>query len=145
MKHERDLRRGRFTPTKEHRAQVLAMTGYGIPQAEIAVMLEIDNKTLRKYFRRELDTGMTEANVRVAKALWENAVRHNHAGAQIWWTKARMGWKDAQDINVGGADKPVAIAFTWADAQPTPTIDAVAEEQVPQQLEVSFETNSDEP
>jgi hypothetical protein len=35
--------------------------------------------------------------------------------ACIWWTKARMGWREATDINVGGQeDKPVAVHFSWA-------------------------------
>jgi hypothetical protein len=53
-------------------------------------MIEVDDKTLRKYIRRELDTGMTEANVRVAQALYANATKHNNTQAQIWWT--RRAW-----------------------------------------------------
>jgi hypothetical protein len=80
--------------TDEQRRYVLTMSGFGITQADMAKVLDIDLKTLRKHFRRELDTGPTEANVRVAQALYTNATKHMHAGAQIWWTKSRMGWKD---------------------------------------------------
>ena len=38
------------------------MSGFGIAQHEIARMLDIDPKTLRRAFRRELDVGETEAN-----------------------------------------------------------------------------------
>ena len=49
-----------------------------------------------------------------------------------------MGWKGAEDVNIGGTGTPVAIGFRWADALPVaPTI-----EHEPQQLEVTFETNS---
>jgi hypothetical protein len=42
--------------------------------------------------------------------------------AQIWWTKARMGWKEAQDLNVGGTTTPIAVEFTWADATALPAL-----------------------
>jgi hypothetical protein len=107
-----------YQPTDEQRRTVLTMTGFGIRQEEIATSLQIDKKTLHKHFRRELDTGMTEANVRVAQALYTNATKHMSVGAQIWWTKARMGWKEAQDLNVGGTNTPLAIDFRWAPALP---------------------------
>jgi hypothetical protein len=105
-----------FQPTDDQRRQVLTMTGFGIQQDEIANALEIDRKTLAKHFRRELDTGMTEANVRVAQALYTNAVKNMNVAAQIWWTKTRMGWKEAQDLNIGGTNTPLNVSFRWADA-----------------------------
>lgn len=97
-----------FQPTDDQRRAVLTMTGFGLRQDEIATSLEIDKKTLHKHFRRELDTGMIEANVRVAKALYQNAVQHNNVAAQIWWTKTRMGWKDTSVFENTG-NQPVVI------------------------------------
>jgi hypothetical protein len=82
-----------YVPSDEQRRSVLSMTGYGIKHEDIATMLRIDKKTLYRHFRRELDTGMTEANVRVAQALYGNATKNMNVTAQIWWTKTRMGWK----------------------------------------------------
>jgi hypothetical protein len=115
-KHSRFNAGRLFKPTDDQRRQVLMMTGFGILQEDIAIALRIDKKTLYKHFRRELDTGRTEANVRVAQALYTNATKHMSVSAQIWWTKARMGWKEAQDLNVGGTTTPIAVEFTWADA-----------------------------
>jgi hypothetical protein len=84
------------------------MAGMGLIQPDIATWLKIGVKTLRKYFRRELDTGAIEANMRVASALYANATKHNHVGAQIWWTKARMGWKEN-----GGNDQLAAQSLTF--------------------------------
>jgi hypothetical protein len=126
------MSRRKFEPTEAQRRQVMTMSGFGIQQAEMARLLEIDAKTLRLHFRRELDTGMTEANVRVAQALYTNATKHNNTQAQIWWTKARMGWKgeaEATNVNV-----PVSIDFRWADAlAEPPTI-----EHEPAPLDVAF-------
>jgi hypothetical protein len=106
----------RYQPTDEQRRHVLSMTGLGITQEDIATMLQIDHKTLYKYFRRELDTGAIEANMRVAQSLYTNATKHMNVGAQIWWTKTRMGWKAPQELTVGGNGTPIAYTFRWADA-----------------------------
>jgi hypothetical protein len=120
-RHTKPHTRKLYQPTDDQRRQVLAMTGFGIRQEEIANTLQLDCKTLRKHFRRELDTGMTVANVQVARALYQNAVQHMNVAAQIWWTKCRMGWKEAQDLNIGGTNTPLNVTFRWADALPTPT------------------------
>jgi len=95
------------------------MTGYGITQEDIATVLDIHPKTLRVHYRRELDTGATEANVRVVQALFKNAVTNQSVQAQVWWTKARMGWRDGSDVNIGGTNTPLNVSFRWADATPT--------------------------
>ena len=46
-----------FRPTDEHRRTVKAMAGLGVPHEGIAVLIEIDPKTLRKYFHAELERG----------------------------------------------------------------------------------------
>lgn len=50
------------SPTEETRAEVRALSGFGITQDDIARYLDIDPKTLRKHYREELDTGTTHAN-----------------------------------------------------------------------------------
>jgi hypothetical protein len=101
-----------YDPTPETRRQVTVMTGFGISQIEISNWLHIDVKTLRKHFRHELDTGVTEANLRVATSLFKMATSGQIPAATIWWTKARMGWKEAHDVNVGGQDNnPVRIGI----------------------------------
>jgi DNA-binding CsgD family transcriptional regulator len=64
-------------PTAESRAQVEALSGYGIRHDEIALYLEIDPKTLRKHYRDQLDKGQIKANVGVARALHKNATEGN--------------------------------------------------------------------
>ena len=106
-----------YQPTPEARRQVETMAGFGIHQTEIARLLSIDAKTLRLHFRDELDTGMTQANMRVAQALYKNAVQNENVAAQIWWTKARMGWKEATDVNLGGQQNGNPILMHLAAAQ----------------------------
>jgi hypothetical protein len=97
---------------------VQTLAGFGIQQAEIATLIECDAKTLRKYYRRELDVGATLANAAVAKSLYEMAVKDKVPSAAIWWTKARMGWRDNIDLSVGGNGEPVRYEFIWGSATP---------------------------
>jgi DNA-binding NarL/FixJ family response regulator len=51
-----------FEPTAKARKFVAAMAALGVRHEEIATLLEITPKTLRKHFRSELDRGAIEAN-----------------------------------------------------------------------------------
>lgn len=85
-------------PTDKDRAQVKAMSGFGIPQEQIALAQGIDTKTLRLHYRAELDLGVVEANAQIAKTLWNQGVREGNTAALIWWTKSRMGWKETTRV-----------------------------------------------
>lgn len=77
------------------------MAGYGVPQEDIAIVIDISEPTLRKHFRRELDLGIAKANARVGKSLFDQAVNGNVTAA-IFWTKSRMGWRETVNINHSG-------------------------------------------
>ena len=100
-----------FIPTAEQRRLVETMSGYGTPQEGIALIINIDLKTLRLRFRRELDLGVTKANSEVGKSLYNMAVNGNIAAA-IFWTKARMGWREVVKIeneHSGPGGKPLQV------------------------------------
>ena len=87
-----------FNPTDEQRRTVRGMSGFGIPQADIATLLEIDDKTLRKYFRRELDRGSIEATTKVAQTLFQMATSGQNTAASIFWMKARANWREKHEL-----------------------------------------------
>ena len=62
-----------YQPTDKDRSMVRAMVGFGIPEVEIAKVLSIDPKTLRKHFVQELEVGHVEANAKVAASLYRRA------------------------------------------------------------------------
>jgi hypothetical protein len=78
------------------RRQVEALAGYGVPETEIAAMVGIDAKTLRKYYRHELDHGHSKANAKVAENLYRKATGDGRESvtAAIFWLKARARWKE---------------------------------------------------
>lgn len=106
-------------PDEVKRSTVMAMAGYGIPEADIAKALRIDPKTLRKHYRDELDTGHIRANTRVAQSLYEQATTGNVTAA-IWWTKARMGWSEKTHLDHTSSDgsmsPPTRIEIVAPDA-----------------------------
>jgi hypothetical protein len=96
-----------YVPTAEHRRTVRAMAGFGVPQEEIALFLDVDPKTLRKHFRVELDKGGIEATAKVAQSLFRMATEGNNVAAAIFWMKARAGWRDRTTVEHGLAPRYV--------------------------------------
>ena len=90
-------------PTDETRRLVEMMAGCGTPQMQIAPMVGISDETLRKYYRRELDLGLIKANAKVAEALFRQATEEGNTAAAIWWTKARMGWRERSGAEHSGS------------------------------------------
>ena len=88
---------------EDTRKSVEMMSAVGIPQESIAGALKIDAKTLRKYYRDELDNAKTKANAKVGGALFNKAI-NGDTTAQIWWTKTRMRWKETTVHEVVGKD-----------------------------------------
>jgi len=80
-------------PDPSQRRQVEALAAYGIPEADISGVVGIDPKTLRKYYRDELNLGETKANAQVAGFLF-NAAKTGNVTAQIFWLKTRARWRE---------------------------------------------------
>ena len=78
------------------RRQVEAMAAYGVPEADIARVIGIDAKTLRKHYPAELDTGHIKANSKVAESLFRKATGEGPQSvtAAIFWLKTRGRWKE---------------------------------------------------
>jgi hypothetical protein len=86
-------RGGSFEPTAEQRRIVTVMAGVGSKHSDIALVLRLDPKTLRKHFRRELDTAAISANVRVTQSLFAMATSRRNSAATIFWAKTRCGFR----------------------------------------------------
>lgn len=102
-------------PDLVHRRQVEAMAGYGVPEADIAGVLGIDPKTLRKHYRSELDHGHVKANAKVAEFLFRRATTEGPQAvtAAIFWLKTRAAWKEP----VVPEAPPAPIKISWIDAK----------------------------
>jgi predicted transcriptional regulator len=90
-------------PTPETKKLVESSSGIGLPHESIAVLVGIDDKTLRKYYRAELDMGKAKANGQIAKTLFQKATSGDTTSL-IWWTKTQMRWSETTKHEVTGAD-----------------------------------------
>ena len=99
----------RADPTSRRQVEVLA--GYGVREADIACVIGVDGKTLRKHYRSELDQGHIKASAKVAENLYRKATGDGREAviAAIFWLKTRAGWKETSVHEVSGRDgQPIA-------------------------------------
>ncbi len=82
-------------PDAQSRKTVGAMAAV-VTQEEIAIVLDIDTKTLRKHYREELDRGLIIANSKVGANLYKIATGKGREAvtACIFWLKTRAGWSE---------------------------------------------------
>lgn len=101
-----------FKPTDDERKLVEQMSAVGIPQESICLVVRdgIDDKTLRKHFRRELDTASVKANAKVGGTLFNKAMAGDTTAA-IWWSKARMKWAERHE-HTGEDGGPIDTSLT---------------------------------
>ena len=90
-----------FAPTEQQRRMVESLAGFGMPHESIARLVDIDPKTLRKYFRRELD-GADKANAQVLSTFHKMATSGKHPVMTIFWCKTRLGMREVSRVEHTG-------------------------------------------
>ena len=104
-------------PTDKTRAEIIALRSYGVPIKEVAAYIGIDDKTLYKYYKDELENSAIKANANVGKFLYQaasgqslkdGATYSDCVRAAMFWAKTRMGWKETNVQEVKMADEPIA-------------------------------------
>ena len=100
-------------PTDKTRAEIIALRSYGVPIKEVAAYIGIDDKTLYKYYRDELENSAIKANANVGKFLYQaasgqalttGATYSDCVRAAMFWAKTRMGWKETNVQEHTGAN-----------------------------------------
>lgn len=99
-------------PTPQTQKQVETLAAYGTPHAAIAAIVKVDEKTLRKHYREELDTGAHKANAKVAGSLYKQATEGGNTSAAIFWMKVRAGWKETNVTELSGG-----LQIKWGDPE----------------------------
>jgi hypothetical protein len=114
-------------PTDANRKMAMTLSGFGIPQEQIATELCMSVETMQKYYQAELDRGKLQANAKVAQSLYEKATGDGASAvtAAIWWSKTQMGWKETVVNELTGKDgKPIAIQeIAWSVVDPVKQIE----------------------
>jgi len=94
------------SPTDESRAEVQRLSGVGITQLQISMLLDMDVKTLTKHYRNDIDMGIAKSDSILAGALYKKAIEDEDLGAMIWLSKVRLRWKEAKEdtnVNLNGS------------------------------------------
>lgn len=102
-----------YKPSADHRALVENASAFGLTQPQIAAQLGMDEKSLRKHFRVELDSGKFKIDM-VAGGAIVAGLKSNDERVRLdaakYYTARRMGWKETVTQETVGADGgPVQI------------------------------------
>jgi hypothetical protein len=97
-------------PNEKTKATVQQASGLGLPHDQIAALIGISDKTLRKHYPIELALGKAQASASVAKSLYNKAIKGDTT-AQIWWTKAQMGWGETNKTVLQNPDGTAIEGF----------------------------------
>lgn len=97
------MSRNPHEPNKQSRELVSLHATMGTTQAVIADLLEIDLKTLRKYYRKELDQSLSKANATIGGVLF-NKAKAGDTTAMIFWMKTRAQWSEKSQLDHVSSD-----------------------------------------
>ena len=83
-------------PTDKQRQMIQIAKAAGLTDEQIAGLIAIDLKTLRKHYRAELDNACAKAVMTVAANLYKRATSDAKEAvpAAIFWLKTRGGWRE---------------------------------------------------
>ena len=96
-------KRGRppYLVTADTRKQVYNLSIVGTRYEDIALIMGINNDTLKKYYSEELEKGRIEANAAVAGTLYEKA-KQGDTPSMLFWLKTRAGWSEKNTTELTG-------------------------------------------
>jgi hypothetical protein len=87
--------RPRYVPSDEHRRIVESMAGFGMDQERISVVIGVSAPTLRRHYRRQLDSALTMAVAQVARSLFRKAVGGDVNAAKFFLScRAPKEWSE---------------------------------------------------
>ena len=98
-----DVGRPSYIKKDDDAKLVEALTIAGVTQTLVAQIVKISEPTLRKNFRKELDTSKARANAIISQALFKKA-KDGNVIAQIFWLKTQAGWKERNALELTGKD-----------------------------------------
>jgi len=93
-----------FSPSPEQARQVATMSCLGLTDKAIGQVLNIELRTLKFYYSKELKTSGPLANAMVARVALNMAMDGQHADMTKFWLKTRAGWKETNVTELTGKD-----------------------------------------
>ena len=87
--------------TATTRKKIYNLSIVGTRYEDIALIMGINNDTLKKYYSEELEKGRIEANAAVAGTLYEKA-KQGDTPSMLFWLKTRAGWSEKNTTELTG-------------------------------------------
>ncbi len=81
--------------------EVYELSRVGTRHEDIALLLNMSEDTLAKYYRKELLKGRIESNAIIAGTLYEKA-RQGDTQAMLFWLKTRAQWSEKNTTELTG-------------------------------------------
>lgn len=92
-----------FDPGSDQAAQVEKMSALGMSVQDIAAILRIEPKLLKKYYQYEIETATARINSSVAKIALQMALSGAMPDMTKFWLTRRAGWKETKVTEITGA------------------------------------------
>lgn len=93
-----------FAPTPAQAREVSVMACLGLEPKDIALVLNVELKLLKKFYTKELTVSNHIPNVMVAKVALEMAMSGRNPDMTKFWLKSRAKWKETAAIELTGKD-----------------------------------------
>ena len=90
-------------PTETTRQQVTMHTMVGTRQEIVADILGIDPKTLRRYYRKELDQAKAKANAVIGGQLYNKCIQGDTSSI-LFWMKTQAGFRETVHVDNTSSD-----------------------------------------
>lgn len=104
-------------PLKKHdpaiASEIQRLRSQGVSVKDICSLVEISERSARRIYKSELESGKSQANAAIAGKLFELAMAGN-VTALIFWAKTRMGWREnpkEAGTDIETLKKGIASAF----------------------------------
>lgn len=94
-----------FNPTEYQARQVAVMSALGLDTADIALVLNIEEKMLKLYYNKELRVSHNLANAMVARVALQMAMSGRFPDMTKFWLKTRAQWRENADISISVNEK----------------------------------------
>lgn len=95
--------RKRHEPSTAQRQLVQLHASIGTTHSTIARVIGIDEKTMRRHYRDELDLALAQANATIGGALF-NKAKGGDTTAMIFWMKTRARWTERHEHDHTSSD-----------------------------------------
>ena len=104
-----------FEATEELERQVSLAVGFGLSHVQIGKLVDCDPKTLRKYFRRALESGKERLTMDIGSQLYKKAMNGDTISA-IFLAKTKGGFRET--VEHEGLPSNITVSFNLDDKKP---------------------------